>query len=195
VIRQKHFSRLNSRLEFIELLVFSISFDQMMVIEDFFITKGDPFFYGSIIFLTLCMLFLLLSKLCKKAEMPSPIAAASTTSYNGTWKSRIYENEKGTLSIKLIEEEETPSKAMVTINYSKESTFKSDTKILIHCSYEYDKVLKTCILKQIGTIDGQCFFLHFKKNSKRHPVGNLVCLGPADLCEIAFDQTKSKKDN
>ena len=118
--------------------------------------------------------------------------------HSATWKSKIYDNESGTLEIDLMkyEDEDNPSEAKVTINYSEGSDFRPKGKLLLEFSCEYDDWLKTYTLKQTNVIDGQFFVIHFNRYTNSHRIGHLVCVGPADLCDLKFEiKMASKKDD
>lgn len=138
----------------------------------------------------------LFSRLC-----PGIPKLRNVAHYNGKWKSRIYEeNEKGSIEIDLLAlgDEEIPCLAKVKLVYDASSDFKPEREETLEFSCDYieqHKVYKTYRLLQLDPIDTQYFVIHFDKKITKQSVGYMVCVGPADLCEITFEpKQKSKKE-
>lgn len=154
----------------------------------------SPYFYGFLIqVLLLSYLIHLLSEVRiareEEIEEKNPITISELS---GTWQSKIYQNENGFVKICLLqsEGEESPSKAKAILNYSSQSKFKPSCEVILYFDCQYDNKEKHYILKQ-DTLDGQFFVMHFNKKK-----GHMICVNPADMCEIDFKpKERSKKDN
>lgn len=113
----------------------------------------------------------------------------------GIWQSKIYPEESGTIKIAIctLNGDDDPDTITAELSYSKKSKFKPDRKVAIDFDYIYDKTDKAYVLRQSDLTEGQCFMIKFKKNSDKYSKGYMVCVGPADLCEIVFERDTTKE--
>lgn len=150
-----------------------------------------------ILFIAGVLTYLMCSTLFGKKEEEKVVKVEKLLKYIGKWQSVKFPNENGDIEIQIVkyDDEQDFSEADVAITYSPTSIFKPNRKVLIEMKLEYDAINKAYIFKQIGTIDGQFFVLNLPKRVTSKTVADMVCVGPADLCEIKFEKPlKSKKD-
>lgn len=140
--------------------------------------------------------YLMCRTLLKKKEEEKVAKIEKLLKYTGKWQSVKFSNENGDIEIQIVkyDNENDFSEADITITYSSTSNFKPNQKVELEMKSMYDIINKAYILKQIGTTTyGQFFVIHLPKKVTSKTVVDMVCVGPADLCEIRFEKP-SKKD-
>lgn len=119
---------------------------------------------------------------------------ATEHEYHGTWQSKIYPQEKGSIKItfetvkKIDSDEDDEITADVSLSYGKESMYRPNQTYTFTCQLVYNTEIKHYYLRQWNFGDGQYFTLDFPKFLNKSQIGYLTSISPHDLTQITFDK-------